>query len=188
MSRAEYEAHLLTPAEQYLLGEVRKEIRFVMSSLTDQIDTALAQLSSDTDAIQGVISAQNAANAVLQSALQAAQRNEAADEAELQKALDALNAANGRLTQMASPGDATPTSSDGSVQPDQPQVEVLEPEPAPTDPSDPDTGLPAPEPTAEPTPADNGDGAEVVTGDAAVEAQTQADAAPATDQGGSPAE
>lgn len=144
--REDYEALLLSPAEQYMLTQLRMEMSQLMSALTDQVDAALAQLASDTDALDGVIQAQQAANAVLQNALTASQNNEVADEAELQKALDALNAANEKLAGLAG------TGSGGSTTPD----------PTTPDPTDPGTVT---DPGTAGDGTGSGDGGTVVTGD-----------------------
>jgi peptidoglycan hydrolase CwlO-like protein len=79
-----------------------------MSALTDQVDQALAVLSQDSTSFGAALEASKAAQAVIQGQLDAANRGEAADATELQKALDALNASHQALTAQGTP--ASPAS------------------------------------------------------------------------------
>lgn len=118
-----------------------------MSELTDQVDAALAQLATDDDAISGLLAAKDAAYAIVQKALADSQAGEVADEAELQKALDALNAADAKIQALTgtstSPTPTTPATPD-PVTPD--------PTPTPTTPATPDP-LPVSSTPATPDPA-----------------------------------
>lgn len=92
-----------------------------MSDLTDQLDTALATLSDASAGYEAIIQANQATIAALQSALDAAQAGEAADEAELQKALDTVTAVNEKLTITGgAPSSGTPTSDGSSAGPSDP--------------------------------------------------------------------
>lgn len=94
-----------------------------MSDLTDQLDAALTTLSDNSAGYEAIIQANQATIAALQSALDAAQAGEAADEAELQKALDTVTAVNEKLASItgATPSSsATPTSDGSSAGPSDP--------------------------------------------------------------------
>lgn len=68
-----------------------------MSALTDQVDQALGVLSNDSTNFGAALAAGQAAQAVIQGQLDAANAGQAADAAELQKALDALQASHAAL-------------------------------------------------------------------------------------------
>ena len=68
-----------------------------MSDLTDKLDAALVMLSNESSGVEALVSANAAASEVLKGQLAAAQAGQAVDEAELQKAIDALAAVNAKL-------------------------------------------------------------------------------------------
>jgi len=81
---------------------IRMEI--TMSDLTDKVDAALAVLNSDSANAGAALDAAKAATAVVQAQVDSLTAQNTADVAELQKALDALNAAHKAL------GGPAPTS------------------------------------------------------------------------------
>lgn len=68
-----------------------------MSDLTDKLDAAITILQSEAASVETLVAANSAASDVIKGQLAAAQAGEAADEAELQKAIDALAAVNAGL-------------------------------------------------------------------------------------------
>ena len=68
-----------------------------MSDLTDKLDAALVVLQEESTSIAALVAANGAASDVIKGQLAAAQAGEVADEAELQKAIDALAAVNASL-------------------------------------------------------------------------------------------
>ena len=116
-------------------------LEYLMSQLTDQVDAALALLSTDSQNLGAVLAANQAAQAVLQGQLDVAKAGQIADEAELQKALDGLNAANAALSAQAAPA---PAPADAPAPVDAtPAPAPVDAVPAPTDPA----AAPAPDPT-----------------------------------------
>lgn len=121
----------LSPGERVILQQFRRQahrMEQLMSDLIAQLDTALATLSADSAGYEAVIQANQSTIAALQSALDASRAGEAADQAELQKALDTVTAVNEKL---ASLGGSTPPPSGGDS-----------PDPAPSDPAPSDPGAP----------------------------------------------
>ena len=68
-----------------------------MSDLTDKLDAAITLLQGEAASVETLVAANSAASDVIKGQLAAAQAGEAADEAELQKAIDALAAVNAGL-------------------------------------------------------------------------------------------
>ena len=68
-----------------------------VSDLTDKLDAALVLLQSEAAGVEALVAANSAASDVLKGQLATAQAGEVADEAELQKAIDALAAVNAAL-------------------------------------------------------------------------------------------
>ena len=68
-----------------------------MSALTDKLDAALVLLQSESASVESLVAANSAASDVIKGQLAVAQAGEVADEAELQKAIDALAAVNAGL-------------------------------------------------------------------------------------------
>ena len=68
-----------------------------MSDLTDKLDAALVLLQSEATSVENLVAANSAASDVIKGQLAVAQAGEVADEAELQKAIDALAAVNAGL-------------------------------------------------------------------------------------------
>ena len=68
-----------------------------MSDLTDKLDAAITILQSEAASVETLVAANSAASDVIKGQLAAAQAGEVADEAELQKAIDALAAVNAGL-------------------------------------------------------------------------------------------
>ena len=68
-----------------------------MSDLTDKLDAALVVLQSEAVSVENLVAANGAASDVLKGQLAAAQAGQAADQVELQKAIDALAAVNAGL-------------------------------------------------------------------------------------------
>ena len=68
-----------------------------MSDLIVKLDAALVTLQSEAASIETLVGANTAASDVIKGQLAAAQAGEVADEAELQKAIDALAAVNASL-------------------------------------------------------------------------------------------
>ena len=68
-----------------------------MSDLTDKLDAAIVVLQSESASVENLVAANGAASDVIKGQLATAQAGEVADEAELQKAIDALAAVNAGL-------------------------------------------------------------------------------------------
>ena len=68
-----------------------------MSDLTDKLDAALVVLQSEAVSVENLVAANGAASDVLKGQLATAQAGQAADQVELQKAIDALAAVNAGL-------------------------------------------------------------------------------------------
>ena len=68
-----------------------------MSDLSDKLDAALILLDSESSGVEALVAANSAASDVIKGQLAAAQAGQAADQVELQKAIDALAAVNAKL-------------------------------------------------------------------------------------------
>ena len=68
-----------------------------MSDLSDKLDAALLTLESESSGVEALVAANGAASDVIKGQLAAAQAGQAADQVELQKAIDALAAVNLKL-------------------------------------------------------------------------------------------
>lgn len=79
------------------LVKSNKRMELLMSDLTDKVDAALAVLAQDESSDAAALDAARAATAVVQAQVDSLKATNTADEAELQKALDALNAAHAAL-------------------------------------------------------------------------------------------
>ena len=74
-----------------------------MSDLTDKLDAAIATLQSEAASVENLVAANGAASDVIKGQLAAAQAGQAADQVELQKAIDALAAVNLKLAGPVAP-------------------------------------------------------------------------------------
>lgn len=91
-----------------------------MSDLTDKVDAALALLQTESAGVEALVAANSAASDVIKGQLAAAQAGQAADEAELQKAIDALAAVNASLQTNPPPVPVTPPVPTGTGTPPAP--------------------------------------------------------------------
>ena len=114
-----------------------------MSDLTDKLDAALLTLDSEASDVASPVAANSAASDVLKGQLAAAQAGKAADEVELQKAIDALAAVNAKL--QAAPPVAAPAPIVPAPLPvvATPPVDVLPVPVVPVDPAAPVAPAPA---------------------------------------------
>ena len=74
-----------------------------MSDLSDKLDAALLTLESESSGVEALVAANGAASDVIKGQLAAAQAGQAADQVELQKAIDALAAVNLKLAGPVAP-------------------------------------------------------------------------------------
>ena len=74
-----------------------------MSDLTDKLDAALILLDDEASGVEALVGANSAASDILKGQLAAAQAGHAADQVELQKAIDALAAVNLKLAGPVAP-------------------------------------------------------------------------------------
>ena len=74
-----------------------------MSDLSDKLDAALLTLDSEAASVEALVAANSAASDVIKGQLAAAQAGQAADQVELQKAIDALAAVNLKLAGPVAP-------------------------------------------------------------------------------------
>ena len=74
-----------------------------MSDLSDKLDAALLTLESESSGVEALVAANGAASDVIKGQLAAAQAGQAADQVELQKAIDALAAVNLKLAGSVAP-------------------------------------------------------------------------------------
>ena len=93
-----------------------------MSDLTDKLDAAIAILQSEAASVETLVAANSAASDVIKGQLAAAMAGEAADEAELQKAIDALAAVNAGLLGNPVVVPVTPPAGGGTGTPPAPPV------------------------------------------------------------------
>jgi len=93
-----------------------------MSDLTDKLDAAITLLQSEAASVETLVAANSAASDVIKGQLAAAQAGEAADEAELQKAIDALAAVNAGLQGNPVVVPVTPPAGGGTGTPPAPPV------------------------------------------------------------------
>jgi len=89
--------------QQQLIIHALDRLENTVSALTDQVDVALASLAQDSTNYGAALATLSSGTAVLQGQLTAARAGQVADEAELQKALDALTAAHAALSVSAAP-------------------------------------------------------------------------------------
>ena len=93
-----------------------------MSDLTDKLDAAITLLQGEAASVETLVAANSAASDVIKGQLAAAQAGEAADEAELQKAIDALAAVNAGLQGTPVVVPVTPPAGGGIGTPPAPPV------------------------------------------------------------------
>ena len=74
-----------------------------MSDLSDKLDAALILLDDEASGVEALVGANAAASDILKGQLAAAQAGQAADQVELQKAIDALAAVNAKLAGPVAP-------------------------------------------------------------------------------------